>query len=217
MLLLLLRLVASLKLVNGDRVDLLQRLLRDNVALINRSIDLLLLCNLFDHRLLVKLCLILIGEHLLRRHLLSLLLNKLSLSLSLNFCVKLRHLGLLQGYLLRLSLLWLRHSRLLLADISHADLLRWIAHLLFNLKLFTGLLLMLLGWHADKLLEISGLGRDKNRNVAGRDLIHLELAAPGGQLIHDWSVIVSRALEINVDKKIKTRLPGYVFCQVSAI
>ena len=198
MLLLLLRLVASLKLVNGDRVDLLQRLLRDNVALINRSIDLLLLCNLFDHRLLVKLCLILIGEHLLRRHLLSLLLNKLSLSLSLNFCVKLRHLGLLQGYLLRLSLLWLRHSRLLLADISHADLLRWIAHLLFNLKLFTGLLL---GWHADKLLEISGLGRDKNRNVAGRDLIHLELAAPGGQLIHDWSVIVIRALEINVDKK----------------
>ena len=189
-----------MKLVNGDRVDLLQRLLRDNVALINRSIDLLLLlllCNLFDHRLLVKLCLILIGEHLLRRHLLSLLLNKLSL----NFCVKLRHLGLLQGYLLRLSLLWLRHSRLLLADISHADLLRWIAHLLFNLKLFTGLLLMLLGWHADKLLEISGLGRDKNRNVAGRDLIHLELAAPGGQLIHDWSGIVSRALEINVDKK----------------
>ena len=82
MLLLLLRLVASLKLVNGDRVDLLQRLLRDNVALINRSIDLLLLCNLFDHRLLVKLCLILIGEHLLRRHLLSLVLNKLSLSLS---------------------------------------------------------------------------------------------------------------------------------------
>ena len=195
-----------MKLINRDRINLLRRLLSDNVALIDLSVDLLqrlllLLSNLLGRRLLVKLWLKLVSDQLLR---LCLMLDELDWSLRLNFGFKLRHHGLArkQGHLLR-------QSRLLLADVSQADLLRE-AHLLFNLKQVAGLLLLMLAWHADQLLEVSGLSRDEDRNVAGRDLIHLELATSSWQLIHDWSVIVSRALEINVDNIFITRLVGHV-------